>query len=168
MIDDEPRDRMPCRQARQRVAREPASVLELVGVDDEITAGICRDEADHHLARERPILAADVADVLDVDADLLLDLAGDTALQRLAVVDEAGHERVSIGRPAGLAREQDALTVADEHDGRRMQMRIVLVAAARTLLAPFTLDAFGGLPAARAVAARRFPPERLHGHAAER
>src|SRR5215468_5624915 len=162
VIDDEPRDRMPRRQTRQRVARKPPRVLELLGVDDEIAAGIGGDETDHHLAREGPVLAADVADVLHVDADLFLDLARDTAFERLPIVDEARDERVAIRRPTGLAREEHALTIADEHDRRRVQVGIVLIATARTLLAPLALDALGGFAAAGAVAARRFPPERLH------
>src|SRR5262249_58864501 len=112
---------MPRRQARQRLAREPARVLELLGVDDEIAPRIGRDEADHHLAREGPVLAADVTNVLHVDADLFLDLARDTALERFAVVDEARDERVAIRRPTGFAREEHALTIADEDDRRRVQ-----------------------------------------------
>src|SRR5882672_10070088 len=76
--------------------------------------------------------------------------------------------RATVRRPARLAREQHALAVADEHDRGRVQVRVVLVAAARALLAPLALDPLRRLAAAWAVAARRFPPERLHGHAAER
>src|SRR5262249_20719595 len=43
-----------------------------------------------------------------------------------------------------------------------------LVLALRAALAPFAFDTCGGLAAARTVPAGRFPPERLHGHAAER
>src|SRR5207302_941770 len=82
VVDDEARDRVAREQARQGVAGEPARVLQLLRVDDEVAAGVGGDEADHHLARERPVLAADVADVLHVDADLLLDLARDAALER--------------------------------------------------------------------------------------
>jgi hypothetical protein len=155
------------REVGQRAAGEPASVVQLVAVDDDITAGVGGDEADHHLAREGPVLAADVVDVLHVHADLFLDLARHAALQRLAVVHEAGDERVAAGGPVGLAREQHAVAVAHEHDGGRVQVGVVLVTAARALLAPLVLDARGGRAAARAVAAGRFPPERLHGHAAE-
>src|SRR6266704_3464692 len=47
-------------------------------------------------------------------------------------------------------------------------MRVVLVAALRAALAPLAFDAGRGLAAAGTVSAGRFPPERLHGHAAER
>ena len=44
-------------------------------IDHDVAAGVGGHEADHHLARERPVLAADVADVRDVHAGLFLDLA---------------------------------------------------------------------------------------------
>src|SRR5207248_953549 len=93
-------------------AGEPARVLELIRIHLDLAAGVGRDEADHELARERPVLAADVADVLHVHADLFLHLARHGALELFAVVDEAGDERVAIGRPARLPREQHAVTVA--------------------------------------------------------
>src|SRR5262249_38489319 len=113
------------------------------------------------------VLAADVADVRHVEADLLLHLAGHGALERLAVVDESRDERVASGGPAGLAGEQGAVAVAHEHDHRRVQVRIVLVPAARAALAPLAGEALGALAAARAVTAGVLPPEGLHGHAAE-
>src|SRR5207253_8563635 len=47
-------------------------------------------------------------------------------------------------------------------------MWVVLVAARGAALAPLARDPLGGCPAARAVAARAFPVEELHRHAAER
>src|SRR6266508_3115952 len=76
--------------------------------------GVLRDEPHHELAREWPVLAADVADVLHVDADLFLDLAGNRALEALAVVDESGDERVAARRKPSLAREQAAVSIADQ------------------------------------------------------
>src|SRR5712691_1713786 len=168
ILDDEPRDRVPRRPDGQRVAREPARVLQLLAVDGDLAARVLRDEADHELAREGPVLAADVLDLLHVHADFFLHLAGDGALQRFAVVDEPGDERVAPGRPDGLAGQQHALAVANEHDDARVQMWVVLVAALRAASAPLALDAGRGLAAARTVTAGRLPPERLHGHAAER
>src|SRR5262245_17560846 len=145
-----------------------ACVLELLTINCDVSADVARDEADHELAGKRPVLAADVLDVVDVNADLFLDLTPHRALQRFAVVDEAGDERVAAGRPLRLAREQAAVAVPDENDDGGMQVRIVLVAALRAPLAPFTRDPLGALAAARAMAARALPPQRLHGHAAER
>src|SRR5436309_14810472 len=111
----------------------------------ELAARVCGDESYHQLALEGPFLAPDVRDVLHVDANFFLHLPGHAALERFAVVDEAGDERVAAGRPDGLAREQHA--VADAHDDadRRVQMRIVLVRALRAELAPLAHEALGGV-----------------------
>src|SRR5205823_2629992 len=102
--------------------------------------------------------------------DLLLHLTPHATLEALAVVDEAGHERVAARRPLRLAREQHpaARGIAHERDHRGMQVRIVLVGTRRTLLAPLPFDARRRRATARTIAARRLPPERLHRHAAER
>ena len=167
VLDDVAGDGMPGRSGGQGVHVEPARVLQLIAVDDDVAARIAGDEPDHELARKGPVLAADVRDVLHVDADLFLHLARHAALERLAVVDEAGHERVAAGRKGRLAREQHPVAVAHEHDHARMQVRVVLVAAPRAFLAPLALDARGGGAAARAVAARALPVQRLHRHAAQ-
>src|SRR5262245_2067601 len=146
ILDDEPRDTVAGGTAGERVAGEPPRVLELVGVDGDLAARVLGDEAHHELARERPVLAADVLDVLHVDADFLLHLALHRALQTLAVVDEPRDERVASGRPARLAREEHAVAVAHEHDHRRVQVRIVLVATARAAFAPLTLEPLRPVP----------------------
>src|SRR5262249_5420898 len=131
-------------------------------------ARVLRDEADHQLTGKRPVLTADVTDVPDVEADLLLHLAGDRTFKRLAVVHESGHEGVTARRPSRLAGEETAVAILHHHDHRGMQMRIVFVTTLRAPLSPLTLEALRALPASRAVSARAFPPQRLHGHSAER
>src|SRR5262245_11346560 len=168
VVDQEARDAVARRKTREVRAREPAGVLEFLRIDLDVAACVGGEEADHELAREGPVLAPDVGDVLHVHADLFLDLTRHAALERFAVVDEAGDQRVAAGRPDGFAGEQHAIAVAHDHDDSRVQVRVVLVFALRTALAPLAGEAFGGVAAARAEAARRFPPERLHGHAAER
>src|SRR5262249_45368968 len=155
--DDEARDRVTGGAGGKVVAVEPPRVLELLLVDRDRSARIAGDEADHQLAREGPVLAPDVLDVRHVDAHLLLDLAGDCPLERLAVVDEAGDQGVAPRRPAGLPGQKDPGTVPDEGDHGGMEVRVVLVPAARALLSPFAGDARGRLAAARAVAAGGLP-----------
>src|SRR5713101_8279453 len=89
----------------QGVAGEPARVLQLRVIHAELAARIGRHEAQHDLAREGPVLAAHVVDVLDVHAHLFLDFAGHAALERLPVFHEARHEGVAAGRPLRLAGE---------------------------------------------------------------
>ena len=143
VADDPARDGVPRGADRHRVAREPARVLQLLAVDGDLAARVARHEADHDLARERPVLAPHVLDVLDVDADLFLHLARHAALERLAVVDEARHQRVAARGPDRLAREQHPVAVAHEHDDRGVQVRVVLVAAAAAALAPLALETAG-------------------------
>src|SRR5438309_5038155 len=150
-------DAVARRAIGEPVARKPPRVLELARLDPHLATGVGGDEADHELAREGPVLAPDVAEVRHVHADLLLHLAVDGALERLAVVHEARHEGVATGGPIALAGEQAAVAVADQDDDRRVQMRIVLVAAVPALLAPLALDPLGGRAAARAVSAGAFP-----------
>src|SRR5262249_7204779 len=165
--DDEARDRVARGAGRELVAVEPAGVLELVLVDRDLAARVPGDEADHELAGERPVLAPDVLDVADVDAHLFLDFARDCPLERLAVVDEAGDQGVAAGRPARLPGEQDARSVADERDHRRVGVGVGLVAGAGGLLAPAAGGARGRLAASRAMAAGGLPPEQLHRHPAQ-
>ena len=59
--------------------------------------------------RERPRLAAEVAEVGDADARLLPDLAVDAVLERLTGFDEAGQDAVErLGEPARAGEQQGA------------------------------------------------------------
>src|SRR5262249_43232179 len=145
VVDDEARDAVARRERRQRVRGKPASVLELFGIDRDLAARVARHEPHHQLARERPVLTADVANVRHVEADLLLHLSRDARLERLAVVDEARDERVAAGSPAGLAGEEAPIAVLHEYDHRGVQVGVVLVATARAALAPLALEALGTL-----------------------
>src|SRR5207237_9668630 len=115
-----------------------------------------------------PVRAPAYPDVLHSDTNLILHLALYAAHVRFAVFHDACHERVAAVRPDGLAGDQHAVAVAHHHDDRRVQVGVVFVFALRTQLAPLTGQAFGRMAAARAEAARRLPPEGLHGHPAER
>ena len=89
-----------------------------------------RVEADHQRARERPGLAAQVADVGDRDADLLVHLAGHARLQRLAGLDEPGQHREPARRPDRLRGRSSTRSRAVVHqaDHRRVGARVLLVA----------------------------------------
>src|SRR5207249_10854012 len=135
-VEDEPRDAVARGSAREGVDREPPRVLELLAVELDLAAGVPRHEADHELARERPVLTSRVAEVRHLHADLLADLAVDGALETLAVVDEAGDQAVAARDPVGLAGKEDAVAVAYQRDHGRVEVRVVLVAAPRTPVPP--------------------------------
>ena len=95
------------------------------------------DEAEHQRLRERPRLAAHVADVGDPQADLLGHLARDRRLGRLPRLDEAGEDREPAGRPDGLTAEDDPVAaVVHEHDHGRVGAREHLDAGLRVALDP--------------------------------
>src|SRR2546428_13094141 len=109
MLDDEPRDRMARGPDRQRVAWEPARVLQLLLIDGDLAAGVLGDEADHELTGEGPVLAPDVRDALPVHAAFFLHPAADGASHRPAVADEPGDHPVPAGRPEAFPAQQQAL-----------------------------------------------------------
>src|SRR5215469_5928850 len=77
VAEDEAGDAVPRGTIGELIAGKPARVLELGTVHAHLAAGVAGHEAEHDLAREGPVLAAHVPDVLHVHADLFLDLAGD-------------------------------------------------------------------------------------------
>src|SRR4029077_19701321 len=107
IVDQLAGDRQTARKLGQVLAREPARVDQLGLLDAQVAADPARGEADHQRVRERPGLAREVRDLIDLDADLFLELAGDALLERLAGLDEAGEHAVETSREALRAREQD-------------------------------------------------------------
>src|SRR5262245_43660044 len=79
--EDVPGDAVTRGAVGKLAAGKPPRVFQLVRVDADLATRIAGHESHHELARERPVLAAHVEDVLDVDPDLLLDLALHGALQ---------------------------------------------------------------------------------------
>src|SRR5262249_43388568 len=115
-VDQAARDAELRRNERQVVLSEPAGVEQLLLVDPDLAVCVPRREADHQRMRERPRLAAEVADVCDLDPDLLADLAGHSLLQRLARLDEARERAVEGQREVAPAGEQDLASAPDERD----------------------------------------------------
>src|SRR5262245_2006098 len=82
------------RNAGQRSHGEPARVLDLAGLGNDVAARPPRSEGDHETVRERPALAAVVAKVRDLYPNLFGGFALDALLDRLARLDEAGKRTV--------------------------------------------------------------------------
>ena len=85
---------------------------------------------DHQRSGERPRLAAEVADVAHVQADLLGDLAHDARLERLAGLDEPRQQRKEPLGPHRLAGEHGAVAaVVHQADHRRVDAGKLFVTA---------------------------------------
>ncbi len=118
------------RQRRQLIDAKPARILDLVFLHDDFATGIFGVEAEHQRMRERPALAADVVQVLHLDADFLAHLARHAMLHRFARLDEAGQGAVDARDEARRTGQQDLVPTRDQHDHARRDARIVLRLAA--------------------------------------
>ena len=125
-------------------------------------------ESDHELARKRPVLAGDVLEIADLHADLFADLAAGGGLQRLADVHEPRHQSIPAFRPERLPGEEETVAVPDQDDHGRVQVRVMVVLAAKAALPPLPLDGDRRLAAAGAVPTGLLPVRRLLRQAAER
>src|SRR5688572_8623994 len=112
--------------------------------------------------RERPRLAAEVADVQHFDADFLARLARDRVFQSFAGLYESGQRGIPAFRPARLASKQHAaLAVGDEHHDRWRYRRVRRAAALRTRARAFVFTLGGRRAAAPAISMVAVPLENL-------
>ncbi len=127
-------------------------------------------EADHQAGRQRPRLAAEVGHLPHLDAGLLLDLATDGVLHRLAGLHEAGERGVAALRPQRAASEQGplvgaaGLAVGDDHDHGGVGPRELVAAAVVAVQHVPGLPGLERAAAPRAVARRPEPlgePDRV-------
>jgi len=105
-----------------------------------------------HVVREDDLvhlverIGPDEGNDLALEADLLLHLAQDTLLGRLALLQEAGDEAVPLLRPALVAHQEDRLAVLDQSGDHRGGVVVEDVAArlARAHEARVPLELAGG------------------------
>src|SRR5580704_17074079 len=116
-----------------------------------------RGEAEHQRRREGPWLGRVIFDAVDFDAGFLEHLARYGVFERFSRFDEAGDGGVAPDRPAGLASQEGALRVTDQHDDGRIDARELLMAAA-WVAAHEHMSAFGGQGLRAAGAAEAVPP----------
>src|SRR5262249_6619384 len=152
-------------QPRQVLAVVPVRLGQLLRVDADLAGGVAGGEADHELVRERPGLAAEVAQVADLDPRFLVDLARDRLLPPLARLDEAGQHAEDRLSEGAVARQQDAILALDAHDHRRAEPREAQLPAARALHGALGLGPHGRLAAAAAEAVAALPLHDLAGAA---
>ena len=115
----------------QLLAGEPLGVFELVRIEREALAHRFADEAQHERGREGPGLGGVIADLHDLDAGLLGDLAADGLFQALAGLDEAREGRIEPRRPGPVPAQQTALAEGNEHDDGGVRAREVRRPAGR-------------------------------------
>ena len=95
------------RDTGELVGGEPTGVRQLAFLELELTSRVLGGEADHQRVGEGPRLAAEVADVAEVDPHLLAHLAGGAFLQGLPRLDVARQDAETTGRKAMVPREQN-------------------------------------------------------------
>src|SRR4051794_30589070 len=162
------RDQEPVRVAAldhraHLVAREPAAGLELVAIEGDLLAQRLAEAADHQRGREGPGLRGEVAHLADRHARLLLGLAANRVLDRLAGLDEAGEARIGVRHEAGLAAEKAALAAVHQHDGDGVRARKVLRLAGGAIAAKAGAGEDGRRAAVRAEAVARMPEQQRLG-----
>ena len=178
------------RDLRQRIQGVPVGVLDLVGLLDDLAAHPLGRVGHHQAVRERPALAAVVAQVLHLHAHFFGHLAVQALLQRLAGLDEAGQRAVDARHVVRRAREQHFISVGphahcvrcpprglgrlgaarrrpaphQRHD-RRAQARVGGVAAGGALAGTLVALQLGGRAAGAAEAVGAVPLQHLRGAA---
>src|SRR5690606_35902328 len=123
------------------VARKPARVDDLVGIDRNVGRLGDPNAADHQRVRERPRLGRVEADLADLDVGLLLRPPPDRTLDVLAGFDEARERGPHLLREARFMTQQTAVVwrIDDQHDHDRIGAREVLLSAGPTLAPPATI-----------------------------
>ena len=160
-------DRRPGSSGRSSRVNQRASTSSASSMR-QVAAHPVRGEADHERVRERPRLAREVGDPVDLDADLLLELAGDALLERLAGLDEARQHAVHPAGKALRARQQDLVAAGHAHDHRRREARERSVPADGAASRALAGRVLGGRAAAAAVDVRAIPLDELRGAARQR
>src|SRR5690606_9403626 len=96
VLDELARDAEATGKLRQVLRIEPLGVRKLRRIGLQLAAGVLRAERDHQRVGERPALAAEVAQPVDLDADLLAHLAAHGFLDGFAGLEEACERAVHV------------------------------------------------------------------------
>src|SRR5262249_6174051 len=130
----------------------------------DLAGGVARDKADHQLVGERPGLAAEVANAVDLEPDFLFYLAGDGFLERFARLDEAREHAEEAIREGPIAGEQELVRAPpNEHDDGWTESREAEQSAARAQLGALGRRMDGRLAAPTAEPMRLIPDQDLSG-----
>src|SRR3954469_1408283 len=132
----EPVRMRPRQHQRRLLAREPARILQLGVIDDDVLAHGPRTAADHQRRRIGPGLGHVILHVGAADAGLFEDLAAHRILDGLCGLDEPGEAGIHARWKLLLAAEQALLARGDVHDHDGVSPREMLGLAARAFALP--------------------------------
>src|SRR5262252_8503415 len=149
----------PQQHARDLLAVEPAGVVELRAVDDDLARERLGMTADHQRGRKGPGLRGEITHASANDAGLFARFPPHGVFDRFAGLDEAGEARPHAGLETVGAAEHAALARDRKHDHDRIRAREMLRAAGRAIASPAGFDEIGRGPAIRAKAMTSMPVE---------
>src|SRR5829696_6304689 len=140
-------------------ALEPAGVVELRAVDDDLARERLGMAADHQRGRERPRLRGEICNPPAKDAGFLARFAPHGILDRLAWLDVASETRPHARLETMRAAEHAAFAIDRQHDGDRIGAGEMLQRASWTVASPARVDGLCRCAAIRAEPMPRMPVE---------
>src|SRR5215510_1034353 len=149
----------PQQHARDLFAVEPAGIVELRAIDDDLARERLGMTADHQRGGKGPGLRGEIAHASANDAGLFARFPPHGIFDRLPGLDEPGEARPHAGLKAIRAAEHAALARDRKHDHDRIRAREMLRAAGWAIASPAGFDEIGRGPAIRAKAMARMPVE---------
>src|SRR5262245_60413463 len=150
----------PRQHARDLLAVEPAGIVELRAIDDDLARERFGVTADHQRGGKGPGLGSEIAHASANDAGLFAGFTPHGIFDRLPGLDEPGEAGPHAGLKTMRAAEHAALARDRKHDHDRVGAGEMLGAAGRAVASPTGFDQIGrGRPAIRAKAMARMPVE---------
>src|SRR6516162_3532630 len=149
----------PQQHARDLLAVEPAGVVELGAIDDDLARKRLGMTADHQRGGKGPGLRGEIAHASANDASFFARFPPHGIFDRLPGLDKPGEARPHAGLETIRAAEHAALARDRKHDHDRVGAREMLRAAGRAIASPAGFDEIGRGPAIRAKAMARMPVE---------
>src|SRR6516162_3492929 len=149
----------PQQHARNLLAGEPASIVELRAIDDDLARERLGMTADHQRGGKGPGLGGEIAHASANDTGLFARSPPHGIFDRFPGLDETGEARPHAGLKSIRAAEDAALARDCKHDHDRIGAGEMLGAAGRAIASPARFDQIGGGAAIRAKAMARMPVE---------
>src|SRR6516164_1270781 len=143
--------------ARDLLAVEPAGIVELGAIDDDVARKRLGMTADHQRSGEGPGLRGEIAYASANDAGFFARFPPHGVFDRLPGLDETGEARPHAGLKTMRAAEHAALARNRKHDHDRIRAREMLRAAGRAIAPPAGFDEIGRGTARRAKAMAPMP-----------